>query len=264
MVKNFILTLLFILGSIALATSQSDYKLLKKESQSSNSILYNKEFSVDLRAMTNGIGIAGNYGLIKTYYNTRIIQFELVELKHPREYRQSFDFVTTPLGGSPKSFVFGKQNNFYALHVGYGGKHYFSDKAKDKGIAVGMFYSVGVSMGFLKPYYLQLRRFEPNGIRFQLVEEKYSDENANVFLNQSAIFGGAGFAYGLDEISLIPGGQAKVGLHLDWGTLDEFVKGLEVGMMLDIYPKEVPIMVTEDNSAIFMNLYLSVQFGKRW
>ena len=40
------------------------------------------------------------------------------------------------------------------LRVGMGAKRYFSEKAKRKGIAIGINYQAGVSLGLLKPYYL--------------------------------------------------------------------------------------------------------------
>ena len=70
-----------------------------------------------------------------------------------------------------------------------------------------------------------------------------------------AVVGGAGFGYGFDGLSITPGGHAKVGLHLDWGAFEEVVRAVEVGIMLDVYAKEVPIMVSEDNKPYFINLY---------
>jgi hypothetical protein len=52
-------------------------------------------------------------------------------------------------------------------------------------------------------------------------------------------------------------------VHLDWGAFDEFLRALEVGIQLDIYPKKLPIMVNSENRPYFMNLYVSLQLGKR-
>ena len=154
---------------------------------------------------------------------------------------------------------------FLALHGAYGQKRYFSGKAKKQGVAVGMSYSVGPSLGIIKPYYLELDtdRRSPNGGVITVVQ-KYSEENSGTFLDVRRIAGGAGFGYGFDELSLIPGGQGKVALHLDWGAFDEYVRAVEVGLMVDVYARTVPIMLTDDNRPYFINLYFSMAFGKRW
>lgn len=253
--------LLLLVGGLCLSSSflfaQSSAKELRKQPQKGT--LYTKELSGDIRLHTNGYAIGVNYGLLKTYYRSQIFQFEITELKHPREYLDRIEFVPIQSGGTPRGFTFGKQNSFFAAHFGYGEKRYFSEKARKRGVAIGMSYIIGPSLGLLKPYYIEV--YNNSGIA---VKQKYTEETASTFLNRGAIAGGAGFGTGLSETSIIPGGHAKVGLHLDWGAFDEFVKAIDVGIMVDFYTKEVPIMVTEDNSALFVNLYLTLQLGKRW
>lgn len=61
------------------------------------------------------------------------------------------------------------------------------------------------------------------------------------------------------------GGHIKAGLNFDWGSKDRFVKALEVGVMLDVFYRKVPIYVNQDaNSFIKPSLYLGFHFGKRW
>lgn len=222
-------------------------------------VIYETEMSGLFRLHTNGFALGMNYGKLKTYYKTNIWQFELVHLKHPREYLDRIEFAPGRPGGSANSFTYGKQNSFFALHAGYGQKYYFSGKAKKQGVAVGMSYAVGPSLGIIKPYYLEL--FIDNGNA--TVAQPYSEANANIFLQPYSIAGGAGFGYGFDDLSIVPGGHAKAALHLDWGAFDEVVRAVEVGIMIDVYAKEIPIMLTEDNKPYFVNLYFSVELGKR-
>lgn len=252
---------LLLLGATAYAQDEPDTEKKKKEKKG---IVYDKEFSVDFRLHTNGFALAGNYGIIQTYYKTRLFQVEFAEMRHPREARQRRDFATLPGTPSPKSFVYGKQNNFYAMHLGYGGKRYFSEKAKRRGVAVGMSYLFGPSIGFIKPYYLELAVLKDGGPMVDVVEQRYSEENAALFLDEFSIVGGAGFIYGLGEMKFNAGGFGKVGLHFDWGAYDQFIKALDIGFMVDVYYKKVPIMITEDNSFLFMNAYIAIEFGKRW
>lgn len=253
--KLSILTILLIL-SVSMLSAQTLKDVLKDQPKG---IIYNSELSGLLRFHTNGFALGVNYGKLKTYYRTTTWQLELVHIKHPREYVERVNFIPNQQGSSANSFVFGKQNSFFALHGGFGQKYYFSGKAKKQGVAVGVSYLFGPSLGIIKPYYLELY----NDLGRTTTAETYSEENASIFLNKGLIAGGAGFGYGFDGLSLAPGGHAKAGLHLDWGAFDEVIRALEVGIMLDVYAKKIPIMLTEDNRPYFINLYFSAELGKR-
>lgn len=233
----------------------------------SKGIVYNKEFTVDFKLHTNGFALGFNSGRLKTYYLTRFYNFEIGELKHPKEFRQSFDNVQSS-GNVSRPFVFGKQNSFFVLRAGIGEKRYFSEKAKRKGLAVGISYEAGPSLGLLKPYYLELRRQDEGEPLYQ--SERFSEENADRFLSITDILGSSGFSKGLGEISALPGAHAKFAVHFDWGAFDEFVKAIEAGVMVDVYFRNVPIMVESElvenveNRPLFINLYLNLQLGKRW
>jgi hypothetical protein len=254
---------IFIIGLVFSASFLSAQSIKDAINKQPKGIVYDKEASGFLRLHTNGYTIGGSYGTLKTYYKTNYWQFELVHIKHPREYTNRSQFSAAQNGATGSSFIFGKQNSFFALHGAYGQKRYFSGKAKKQGVAVGMSYSVGPSLGIIKPYYLELFTDVVNGRRVATAQ-KYTEENGGSFLDVSSIAGGAGFGYGFDELSLVPGGHGKVALHLDWGAFDEYVRAVEIGLMLDVYAKEIPIMLTDDNRPYFINLYFSVEIGKRW
>lgn len=235
-------------------------------------IVYNRELTFDLKILqTHGYALGVNIGRIKTYYKTRYLNFELGELKHIREYRQSFDFQAPSTNKISRAFIFGKQNNLIVLRGGIGEKRYFSEKAKRRGLAVGISYEGGGTLGLLKPYYLELvRTTEPGGSDYFIRSEKYTPENADLFLDISRIYGSAGFSKGLNEISVLPGLHAKAAVHFDWGAFDEFVKAMEAGFMVDFFFKKVPLMVESEqlpnveNTPLFLNLYINLQLGKRW
>ena len=50
---------------------------------------------------------------------------------------------------------------------------------------------------------------------------------------------------------------------MDWGAFDEFVKALEIGLMVDVFTKRAPILVSDENRQVFFNFFLNLQFGKR-
>ena len=234
-------------------------------------IVYNREFTVDFKMHTNGFSFGVNIAQLKAFYLTRFINIELGEIRHPKEFRQSFDFQAPSTNRISRSFIFGKQNNFWVLRGGIGEKRYFSEKAKRKGLAVGVSYEGGPSIGILKPYYLELIRFsEPGSNEFRIESERFSDENIDKFLDINSIYGSSGFSKGLSELSLRPGLHAKAAVHFDWGAFDEFVKAIEAGFMVDFYFQRVPIMVESalventENQSLFINLFINLQLGKRW
>jgi hypothetical protein len=262
------LLLMMGLGLSAQQTFEGDQNIY----DDSEGIVYDREFSVDLKILqTNGFAIGVNIARLKTYYLTRFFNIELGELKHPKKFRQSFDFQQQASRVS-RAFVFGKQNNLYVLRAAFGEKRYFSEKAKRRGVAVGISYGGGLSLGLLKPYYLELiRSSEPGSPQdFVIRSEKFSESNANTFLEISRIYGASGFTTGLGEINMVPGAHGKFALHFDWGAFDEFVKAVEAGVMVDVFPRRMPIMVespqveNSENRSLFINLYVNLQLGKRW
>jgi hypothetical protein len=222
-------------------------------------IIYNNEKAVDFRLHTHGWAVNFQKGLIKTYYKTRYYNFGIGELKHYKESRKSTDFNLSGPSQGFRSYTFGKQNYAFALRGGIGMKRYYSEKAAKNGVAVGISFEGGVTAALMKPYYLELRTTRD----LQGRTIKYTPETANLFLDDTRITGKGALFKGLGESSIIPGIHARAGVHLDWGAFDEFLRALEVGIMLDVFPKKLPILVSEQNKPYFLNLFASFQIGKR-
>lgn len=258
MIKKIYISTILVLVFISVLTAQDR----DRRPRTTKNIVYNTEISGQVQLMTNGWSVGGHYGIINTYYKTRLYTFELGEIKHPREQRQSNSIRGGgSLTNSARSYIYGKQNNFYTLKVGIGGKRSFSEKASRKGVGVGIFYTLGPSLGAIKPYYLEVRRAEIGSSNIRVESIKYAENNE--FLQQDLIIGASSPLLGLEESSLTVGGHAKIGLHLDWGAGEEIIRALEVGISGELYTKKIPIMVTSDNRPFFFNLYVNAQLGKR-
>lgn len=251
-----------------LAAAQQTLSLGQNNYQSRKGVVYNKEVAFNFKPHTNGLAAGLQFGKIKSYNRTAYWGLELGEIKHVKETRQNKSNQIAALEGAFRGFVYGKQNNFYALRLTFGEKRYLSEKARRKGLALGLDYSAGASLGILKPYYLLLR-FVPEDFNRNFRSERYTAENEARFLDINSIYGADSFSKGLGNSSFLPGGHAKVALHFDWGAFDEFIKAFEVGIMADFYLKKVPIMVETpsapnvQNQPLFLNLFLNVQLGKR-
>jgi len=230
-------------------------------------IIYNNEWSVDLRLHENGASVAYNKGKIKTYYKTDYYHLELGYTKDQRE--KTITRITAGSGiGRSATYAFGKVNSVINLRAGIGRKRYLSEKEKRKGLAVGYTYQVGPTIALLKPYYLDLFYIE-NISGNQIVNirsEKYSEDNAELFLDPNTIYGKSSFFKGFNEIRPRAGVQGKFGLHLDMGAYDKYVKAFETGIMFDIFASTIPILLeteTDRNQRLFFRFYLNLQFGRR-
>jgi hypothetical protein len=231
--------------------------------QGNKGIVYNKEYSYDFKLHTRGLALGYSRGKIKNYYTTPYYHVEIGELHHHRERKQNFDFPRSALGMSFRPFAYGKKNSLYVVRAAYGEKRYLTEKADVKGVAIGLSYELGATLGLVKPYYLDIFRFGDGSVAAQTSSEKYSTKNAAEFLDINKISGSSSFFKGWSEVGIAPGANAKIALHLDWGAFDQYVKAVDIGIMADFFGKKIPIMIVEDNRPFFVNAFVNLQLGKR-
>ena len=264
----YLVTGLFTLATGQSASAQRTLLLGQNNYDQQKGFIYKKEFSTDFRLHTNGTAVGVFLGTIHSYNRTSLIYAGIGELKHPQEVRQNRG-LPFGAGAGFRGYIFGKQNNFIALRGGIGEKRYLSEKGRRKGVALAVSYEGGPTLGVLKPYYLLLRVQPENFSQSYFRSEKYSPDNEDRFLSFEKIFGADSFFQGIGEIGLRPGVHAKASVHVDWGSYDEFIKGMEAGVMADMFFQSIPILVESPsvpelrNKAAFINLFVSLQFGKR-
>ncbi len=251
--------LIFVLMVLAVTQMSAQSTRLNTGTQG---IIYNKEKSLDMRVHTHGWAANFTLGDIQSYYKTTYFRFGLGEFKHHKQVGKSTD----PSNGPSQSFRqynFGKQNFAYALRGAYGVKRYYTEKAAKDGVALALSYSGGITTALMVPYYIEVGG--PRDAKTTSI--KYSEDTKNDFLDPLRIKGKSGILKGLGESSIVPGIHGQIGVHLDWGAFDEFMRAIEVGAMIDIFPKKLAIMApingVEENRPYFFNLYVSLQLGKR-
>lgn len=260
--KRWFLLLLLFLPLLAFGQEQKPDSQLLNDQLTSDDIIFEKKFYAGAIVHTSGFGVSFNYGLIHGLYKQTLYQLEFLDIKHPKEALKQSGY--TSLNENPKSFKLGKINNFYNINVLALKQRLLTEKARRSGVAISVLYGGGASIGILKPYYLELRIKDPETSNLRGDDQRYSEENADLFLDTDKIYGSSGFAFGLNEIRFKPGLQAKLALSFDWAAYKESVKALEVGMVVNAYLQRIPILVTEENSLFFANLYIKLAFGKRW
>jgi hypothetical protein len=230
-----------------------------------------QEFLFGYRLATDGWTFFSHRGFIKTddpeKVHTMYLYSELSEKKSPKErLTQNESFIATnPDEIKPVAYKYGKINNFYALKLGVGNVKPLTGTLDRKSMVISWNYQAGLSIGMLKPYYLDL--LVRDGGAFVRKIDKYSDNTKESFLdskNQGTIIGGSDFTKGLNEIKIQPGLSLRSGFNFDYSFSKYSFLAVEIGTSLELYTKQIPIMINTSNRAAFVNVYVDARFGKRW
>jgi hypothetical protein len=113
-------------------------------------------------------------------------------------------------------------------------------------------YQGGLSLGLLKPYYVQLKDGR---------DIKYDSPDQTLFLGEPVA--GSGFSKGWSELKVEPGAFVKGALRFDFGRYNEQVQAIQIGISAEGYSKKVPIMALNDGQRLFIQGHLALVFGKR-
>jgi hypothetical protein len=236
-----------------------------------------EEMSGGFRLNTDGWSFMLERGFIKSYDGrTNFLWIDISEKKHPREFKQLNESFATffPNETAPLPYKFGKINNFYQFKIGFGQKRQLTGKLDKRNVVIHWTYGAGVSLGLLKPYYLDVLTVEGNG-DLSREEGNYYDEefkpyyeNDIVVIGQAvqinAIVGSTFFTKGFGETKIKPGLAGRSGFYFDFAPNKRSFLGIEIGASLEVYPSPIEIMAQTDNKSTFINLYLDARFGKRW
>src|ERR1700744_3386012 len=115
-------------------------------------LIFNKHNVFGIRLASNGYGINFEKGKFKSPTKTRLYQFELNEVHDPKEYH-----TTISSNGYDVSSVNPyKLNNLFEFKMAFGEERLIGGKGNKNGVAVSVLYTGGVTIGMLKPYYLNV------------------------------------------------------------------------------------------------------------
>ncbi|WP_421874589.1 hypothetical protein [Marinoscillum sp.] len=206
---------------------------------------YNTEIIWGLTKNTNS-GLIGG-GIFKLARRQKDNVFttygvEIVNVKHPKEYR-----YPSPSG---TYFTFGKQNFLYSIRGNYGREKLFFKKAPQQGVQISGIVAAGPTIGIIAPYYV-------------LTSSGYEQYDPQKHTSRGSIQGSGKLFQGLGESNITLGLNAKAGLSFEFGAFKNNVAGVEVGISMEAFPKEIVIIPTQDNRAIFTALYFSMYWGTR-
>ena len=217
-------------------------------------LVYSTQSIWGIQLRTNGYGAFYEKGKKKTQRNGTVYGIEFNEIKHPKE-----DKLPNGTGGFSfgNPYVYGKINNFYSLQLGFGGHRFLGQKGNKNGVAVSVVYKGGISLGLLRPYYIQV---QDNGGGTRTI--KYSAETDSLF-KFGFIIGSGGLGKGWGEMKFKPGVFAKTGLRFDFGRFNEVVSGIEVGVSAEYYTGNIPIMLYQSEKQFFYQGHIAMMFGRR-
>jgi hypothetical protein len=214
-------------------------------------IFFRNEKTVAILLNTDGYGGSYRMGKRIDYLNKKIIDIDFGTLKNPKEVR-----VSNPIYQTPGSFVFGKINSVFYLRGGLGRQHEIYKKADLGGVAIRFFYSGGPVLAFYKPVYYKIL-VPVSSTEFTIVEQKFDIKKHD----PTMIYGKASFFKGFNELKVLPGLFAKSGFNFEYSKEDKVIHAIEVGAQIMLFPKEIPIMATINNKAIYLSLFASYRFG---
>lgn len=233
-------------------------KFIQQEDE--GALVFRKQFLFGAKLYSDGWAGYFEQGYLKTVNKTNLYSLELGERKDPKQYK------IQPTSGSGFAIgnpvIFGKQNNFYFAKLGIGQSYLIGGKGIRNGVAVSAVYSGGISIGMLKPYFLDVvdpQSHEEKSIRWM----GDNSRNDSIFLTPEAIVQGSGVFKGWDELKIKPGLHAKAALRFDYGRYNETIGALEAGIQAEMYFSGMPIMVNNKARKFFPNVFLAIEFGKR-
>ncbi len=222
-------------------------------------IVYPKQNIFGFHLYSDGWGAMYEKGKQKNQDKATLYSLEFGERKHPKEVKL---FDQSSGGGFifGQPLLYGKENNFFFLKLGIGQSYLIGGKGNKNGVSVSAVYKGGLSLGMLKPYYVDIQdplTGQIIAVKYEGGDGKYDNEFLSVPLGSSGVFKGAG------ETQLKPGAFLKGALRFDYGRYNEVVSAIETGFTVEYYAGDMPILISNEAKSSFINLYVALQFGRR-
>jgi hypothetical protein len=214
----------------------------------------------------NGFGIFYNYLKYKDAKHLRLFNIDINFVKHEKERR------TPSLYQDPqvKSYIYGKQNNFYTIRLGLGQKIVQTEKLRKGGVQLGYTWQGGATLGFTKPVYLQIVYINQTPLSEEyFIEIEKFDADRHFAEN---IYGRASGLRGLGEMKFHPGIYWKSAVYFEFSNYKDGLKGIETGISADAFLSRIPIMspkvleqkmTNPKNHQVFVALYINFFLGSK-
>lgn len=220
-----------------------------------DNVLLEKQWSIGALLHTNGWGLQFSRGHNVTALRQFMWEVEFATYKSSKEVRS-----INPYFSDSKSYFYGKLNYLWFFRGGVGQQHILNRKPYWGGVQLSWLYYGGLSLAVTKPVYLYIIYFNSGYTDYEVVEERYDPELH--FLDN--IYGRGPFLSGFSQLGFHPGVYVKTGLEFEYGSKNRQISALEAGAILDFSPMPVAIMANNPKQSLFLTLYVSIRFGKRY
>ena len=177
----------------------------------------------------------------------RSLGLELVNVRHAKELSQS--------SNTGARFTPGKQNYLFVLRPQYGREIILSNRNNDEGISINGILAAGVSLGILKPYYIQYQ-VRPGIVRTEAYDPLKHTDLGN-------ILGSGNLLQGLGSSKIIPGINAKLGFSFELSAFRSNLTGVEIGFLTELFGKAPVIIPFAENRSLFTSGYVTLFFGNK-
>jgi hypothetical protein len=231
---------------------------IMKQEEEEGEIVFRTHSIFGVKLATDGYGILYERGKYISPKKTNLLQFELNEKISKKEEKTTTGF---DIFGNVSQAKYGKANNFFQFKAGVGQQYTIGGKTNKNGVAVTALYAGGLSLGLIKPYYVDVQRQSTR----ERLRVKFTDTLPQG--DTYTIIGNSGFTVGWDELKLSPGLHAKTALRFDYGRFNEMVSAIEAGINAEFYASKIKQMGLgtqfKSERQFFFNAYVALEFGRR-
>lgn len=235
--------------------AQQPKSILGDQEGSSLNVLYRNDASGKIYAHTRGLGFLYRRGKHLTGKTRSYYEIDLQTLKHPKEVK------VVGTAENRKRFVYGKINSVFVLRGAIGMQNAIFSKADNKAVEVRFAYSVGPTLAFAKPYYVQVYRQSGTGFgRVNVDEVKFDSEH----FTQDSVVGKGAFTTGIAETIIYPGVSGKFNLSFEYASYTDFIRAIETGVTVDFFPRALPMMARNPAESFIITLNVGFVFGRKW
>lgn len=158
-----------------------------------------------------------------------------------------------------KDYVFGKLYYAYLLQLVRGYQYIIAPRTITSPLQVSLQGGLGLSVGILKPYYLEIA--VPVSSTQAVIEVDTYDPLRHSYTD---IVGEADFYLGFDRIQMIPGFVVQAGVMMDVGKDPSLIRGLAVGMRIQGFARPLQTLYQRAGRSLWAAGYMAFYIGNAW
>lgn len=221
------------------------------EGGSTSNVIYRKDHSGEIYIHNRGWGFLYRMGRHVTAKKRNYLEIDFTNISHPKEVLVVGDAF------DKKRFVYGKLYNVLVLKTAIGSQNVFYHKPDLEAVEVRYSYSIGPSLAFLKPYYVQVDRVQYNSVTTE--EVPFNEDTFTL----DSINGRASFFKGFNQLKLLPVITGKFNISFEYAHYTNIIRALELGVCVDYFPIALSSMARNPSENFVVTLRVGFVFGRK-